>query len=96
MSYYFGHHNALTKMNGYRVLLFSFPNGYTARVSRSLEYPNSDSWQATLMHREKEVSDTAVSFNGTYLAKGKTPENLSSDEIEAYLKAVKALPLRAR
>ena len=93
MSYYFGHPNALSKVIGYRILHFSFPNGYTAKVFRNCKFPNSDNWGAVLMRHDHIVRDTAVSFNGTYLANGETSSDLTSDEIEAYLKAVKALPM---
>ena len=94
MNYYFGHPNALSKIINYRVLQFSFPNGYSVKISRNLEYPNSDYWKATLMHRGSEIHDTAVTYNGQYLATGETSSHLSSDEIEEYLTAVKALPMR--
>ena len=94
MSYYFGHSKALTKVIGYRILHFSFPNGYTAKVSRNCEYPNSDNWKATLMCKGREIHDTAIYFNGTYLARGETSAYISSDEVEAYLKAVNELPMR--
>ena len=94
MSYYFGHSYAITQVIGYRELKFSFPNGYTAKVSRNCEYPSGDNWKVTLMYRGHEINDTAVSFNGVCLAKGKSTKDLSGDEIEAYLQAVKDLPVR--
>ncbi len=96
MSYYFGHPNALSKVIGFKDLQFSFPNGYSAKVSRNCEFPNSDNWKATLMVHGKEIYDTAVTYDGIYLAKGETSANLSSEEIEDYLSAVKALPMRVR
>ncbi len=94
MNLYFGQSSALTQVIGYRILQFSFPNGYTAKIARNCQYPNSDSWKASLMHKGHDIRDTAVTFNGHYLATGETSPNLTSEEIEAYLKAVKALPLR--
>ena len=96
MSYYFGHANALSKVIGFRVLQFSFPNGYTVKVARNCEYPNSDNWKASLMHKGHEIHDTAITFNGNYLANGESSPYLTSDDIEDYLKAVKALPVRPR
>ena len=94
MCYYFGQASALSQVIGYRILKFSFPNGYTVKVSRNMKYPNSDSWKATLMHKGHDIHDTAVTFNGHYFATGESSSDLSSDEIEAYLKAVKSLPTR--
>ena len=94
MNLYFGHPEALSKVIGYWILQFSFPNGYTVKVSRNLTFPNSDSWKASLMHKDHEIHDTAIVYDGNYLANGETDPNQTAEEIEAYLAAVQALPFR--